>query len=56
LLFTGLDPAGKVVLSIERGDIGVTSVRVSNYLGAALVEVKTFQWAGVTTVRNSMRV
>jgi hypothetical protein len=56
LLFTGLDSAGKIVLSIVRGYIGVTSVRVSNYLGAAPVEVKAFQWAGVTTVRNSLWV
>lgn len=56
VLFTGLDPAGKLVLSIERGSIGVTNVTVSNYVGAAPVDIKTIKWGGVTTGRNSLKV
>ena len=53
VLLSGLDPAGNLALQIDRGSIGATTVTVSNYLGATPVAVKTFQWSGVTTGRNS---
>ncbi len=53
VLLSGLDPSGNLTLQIDRGSLGATTVTVSNYTGAAAVEVKTFQWAGVTTDRNS---
>ena len=50
--FSGLDPASKLVLEIDRGDIGSTQVTVYNYLGNTPVPVKTFRWGGVTNGRN----
>ncbi len=55
VLLTGLDPAGNLVLEIDRGNIGATQVAVYNYLGQAPVEVKTISWDGVTTGRNSFK-
>ena len=53
VLLSGLDPAGNLALEIDRGSIGATTVTVFNYTGATPVVVKTFQWSGVTTGRNS---
>ena len=53
VLLSGLDPAGNLTLQIDRGSLGGTTLIVSNYTGAAPVVVRTFQWAGVTTDRNS---
>jgi hypothetical protein len=50
--FSGLDPAGKLTLEIDRGNIGSTQVTVYNYLGSTPVSVKTFHWGGVTSGRN----
>jgi hypothetical protein len=50
---TGLDPAGTLVLQIDRGGLGATDVTVSNYLGESPVVVKTFHWGGTTSGRNS---
>jgi len=50
--FSGLDPAKKLVLEIDRGDIGFTQVTVFNYLGDTPVAVKAFRWGGVTSDRN----
>ncbi len=55
LELTGLDPAGTLVLNIERGNLGGTQVTVFNYLGEAPVAVKTIRWAAVTTGRNSLK-
>jgi hypothetical protein len=56
LLVSGLDPAGNLVLNIDRGSIGQTSVTIFNYLGREPMAVKTFYWAGVTNDRNSHQV
>ena len=55
LLLSGLDPAGSLVLNIERGDLGETYVKVFNYLGDTPVAVKTYHWAGITGGRNSLQ-
>ena len=39
--FTGLDLTGKLVLEIDRGNIGSTQVTVFNYLGNMPVSVKS---------------
>jgi glycoprotein endo-alpha-1,2-mannosidase len=49
---SGLDPASKLVLEIDRGSIGSTQVAVFNYLGNTPVPVMTFRWGGVTSGRN----
>lgn len=56
VLLTGLDPAQNLVLNIDRGSIGRTQVTLFNYVGDSPVEVKTFNWSGVTTDRNSFKV
>ena len=53
---SGLDPAGNLTLQIDRGDVGATTVTIANDNGAAPVVVKTFQWGGTTTGRNSHTV
>jgi hypothetical protein len=56
LLLSGLDPAGGLVLNIERGSLGKTYVTIFNYLGDTPVSIKTYHWAGITSGRNSMQV
>jgi hypothetical protein len=56
LLLSGLDPAGNLVLNIERGSLGQTSVTIFNYLGGTPKPIRTFHWAGITTGRNSRQV
>ena len=56
LLLSGLDPAGNLVLNIERGDLGETYVTIFNYLGDTPTAIKTYHWAGITSGRNSMQV
>jgi len=56
LLLSGLDPAGSLVLNIERGNLGETYVTVFNYLGNAPVAIKTTHWGGITSGRNSLHV
>jgi len=53
---SGLDPAGKLVLEIDRGSLGFTQVTIFNYLGDTPVSVKTFRWGGVTSSRNPLNV
>ena len=55
LLLSGLDPSGSLVLNIERGNLGETTVKVFNYLGDIPVDIKTFHWAGITSGRNSFQ-
>ena len=47
VLLTGLDPNGKLELSIERGDIGGTRVDIYNYLGSTPVSVGAISWTGI---------
>ena len=54
--FSGLNPAGKLVLEIDRGSLGATQVTIFNYLGDTPVPVKTFRWGGVTSGRNPLKV
>ena len=54
--FSGLDPAGKVILEIDRGNLGASEVKIFNYLGDTPVVVKTFQWGEVTSGRNPLKV
>jgi hypothetical protein len=56
LLLSGLDPAGNLVLNIDRGSLGKTSLTIFNYLGDTPTAIQTFHWAGITTDRNSMQV
>jgi hypothetical protein len=56
LLLSGLDPAGNLVLNIDRGNIGQTSVTIFNYLGDTPKAIQTFHWAGITIGRNSKQV
>jgi glycoprotein endo-alpha-1,2-mannosidase len=56
LLLSGLDPAGNLVLNIERGNIGETTVTVFNYLGDTPVSVKKYYWNGISGGRNSYQV
>jgi hypothetical protein len=56
LLLGGMDPAGSLVLNIERGNIGETYVTIFNYLGDTPVAIKTYHSAGITGGRNSMQV
>ncbi len=49
----GLQPGGSLRLQIDRGSLGATQVSVYNYLGEQPVLISTFNWAGVTTGRNS---
>ena len=54
--FSGLDPAGTLILEIDRGNLGATEVTIFNYLGDTPVAVKTFRWSGVTSGRNPLKV
>ena len=56
LLFSGLDPVGDLVLNIERGNIGETTVTVFNYLGDTPTSIEKFYWSGITSGRNSRQV
>lgn len=56
VLLTGLDPAGNLVLEIDRGNLGATQVTIYNYNGVDPVQVKAFNWSGITTGRNSDKV
>jgi hypothetical protein len=56
LLLTELDPAGNLVLDIDRGDLGWTDVTVFNYLGDMPKAIKTFHWGGITSGRNSLKI
>lgn len=56
LLLSGLAPAGNLVLNIDRGSLGQTSVKIFNYLGDTPMAIHTFHWAGITTDRNSRQV
>ncbi len=49
----GLQPGGSLQLQIDRGSLGATQVSVYNYLGEQPVLIRSFNWAGVTTGRNS---
>ncbi len=53
VLFTGLSAGTSLVFTIDRGNIGATTLTVFNMLGADPVEVLTTTWSGVTTGRNS---
>ncbi len=53
LELTGLEPGGTLRLQIERGNIGATQVSVYNYRSEQPVLAEEFEWAGVTTGRNS---
>ncbi|HUI90557.1 MAG TPA: hypothetical protein VLX61_17705 [Anaerolineales bacterium] len=52
LLLTSLDPSGNLILEIDRGDLGSTQVTIYNYAGNSPVQVKTFNWHGITSGRN----
>ena len=52
VLLTGLDPSGNLILEIDRGDLGSTQVTIYNYVGNAPIQVKVFNWSGVTSGRN----
>ena len=54
--FSGLDPAGTLILEIDRGNLGASQVTIFNYLGDTPVSVKTFRWGGVTSGRNPLKV
>jgi hypothetical protein len=56
VLLSGLDSAGSLELNIERGNIGETYVTIFNYLGDTPMVIKTLQWAGITSGRNSLQV
>jgi glycoprotein endo-alpha-1,2-mannosidase len=56
LLLSGLDPAGELVLNIERGSIGETTVTVFNYSGDTPISIEKFYWSGITSGRNSRQV
>jgi glycoprotein endo-alpha-1,2-mannosidase len=57
LLLSGLESAGELVLNIERGNIGETTVTVFTYQGDAPVVVEKFYWSGITgSGRNSRQV
>jgi hypothetical protein len=53
VLFTGLSAGTNLVFTIDRGNIGATTLTVFNMLGPEPVEVLTTTWSGVTTGRNS---
>jgi hypothetical protein len=52
VLLTGLDPTGNLVLEIDRGNNGSTQVTIYNYVGNSPVQVKIFNWHGITSGRN----
>jgi len=56
IMFTSLDTDHDLVLQIDRGNIGLTQITLYNYTGANPVEVKAFQWDGVTNGRNSHKI
>ncbi|MBN2256380.1 MAG: hypothetical protein JW704_00880 [Anaerolineaceae bacterium] len=56
LLLSGLDPAGELVLNIERGSIGETTITLFNYLGNTPVSIEKFYWNGISGERNSRLV
>ncbi len=56
VLLSGLDPAGNLVLEIDRGNLGGTTVTIFNYQAQTPVAVKSFHWAAVTSGRNSLQV
>ena len=53
VLFTGLSAGTNLVFTIDRGNIGATTLTVSNMLGTDPVDVLTTTWSGVTSGRNS---
>jgi glycoprotein endo-alpha-1,2-mannosidase len=53
VLLSDLASGQDLVLQIDRGNIGGTQVTIYNYTGKTPVQVKTFNWSGVTTNRNS---
>ena len=53
VLFTGLQAENDLVLQIDRGSIGITKVTIYDYVGEKPVEIKAFEWSGVTQDRNS---
>jgi glycoprotein endo-alpha-1,2-mannosidase len=53
VLLSGLSNGKDLVLQIDRGNIGVTQVTISNYNGKIPVQIGTFKWGGTTTDRNS---
>ena len=52
VLITGLDPSGNLILEIDRGNLGSTQVTIYNYVGKSPVQVKNFNWSGITSGRN----
>lgn len=56
LMVSGLEPAGELVLNIERGNIGETTVTVFNYSGDTPISIGKFYWSGITSGRNSRQV
>jgi hypothetical protein len=54
--FNGLDPAGKLVLEIDRGSLGASQVTIFNYLGDTPISIETFHWGSVTSGRNPLNV
>ena len=56
LLLSAIEPAGDLVLNIERGNIGETTVTVFNYSGDTPISIEKFYWSGITSGRNSHRV
>jgi hypothetical protein len=53
---SGLDPAGTLVLEIDRGNLGASVVTIFNYLGDTPVVAKTFRWGEVTSGRNPYKL
>jgi hypothetical protein len=56
LWISGLDPAGTLVLQIDRGNLGASDLTLFNYPGETPVVVQTAHWSGITFDRNSFLV
>ena len=56
VLLTNLLPGQDLVLQIDRGNIGSTTVTIYNYPGSVPVELGTFTWDQVTIDRNSYQI
>ncbi len=53
ILLSDLQPGQDLVLEIERGNLGKTTLTVFNYLGSSPVQVKSFEWQNITGGRNA---
>ncbi len=56
ILFSGLDSGQSLILEIDRGNNGATQVVLYNYIGDNPVQVKVFNWSGITTGLNADHV